>query len=88
MHIALKKIDMEAATRLARFRKFELKTLHWSGGCSELKGLLLRYRSINNNEPCISMKDIQKIGLLNRNTVGKDPNCKEANILVTTTAKM
>ena len=83
-YIAPEENVMEAATLLARFRKFELKTLHRSGGCNALKELLLRFRSIDNNKLSITMNDIQKIGLLNKKTLVEDSEFNEATILVTT----
>ena len=75
---------MEAATLLARFRKFELTTLHRSEGCMKLKELLLRYRSIHNSKPSITMKEIADIGLLDKEVLAKDPSFKDASVLVTT----
>ena len=83
-YIAPEEHVMEAATLLARFRKFELKTLHRSGGCNKLKELLLMYRKFENSEPSITMKDIEGIGLLNKKSLTEDPSFKEATILVTT----
>ena len=75
---------MEAATLLARFRKFELTTLHRSDGCMKLRELLLRYRSLENSSPSITMKEIKEIGLLNKEVLAKDKKFKDATMLVTT----
>ena len=75
---------MEAAALIAKFRKFELKTLHRSGECNKLKELLLRYRNLDSREPSITMKDIEEIGVLNSKVLTKDPNFKDATILVAT----
>merc|ERR1712035_134079 len=83
-YIAPKEHVMKAATLLARFKKFELTTLHRSDGCMKLKELLLRYRSLENSTPSITMEDIKDIGLLNREVLAKDTNFKDATMLVTT----
>ena len=83
-YIAPEEHVMEAAALIAKFRKFELKTLHRSGECNKLKELLLRYRNLDNSEPSITMKDIEEIGVLNRKVLTKDPNFKDATILVAT----
>ena len=75
---------MEAATLLARFRKFELNTLHRSEGCMKLKELLLRYRSSDNSKPCITMEEIKDIGLLDKEVLSKDTSFRDASVLVTT----
>ena len=75
---------MEASALIAKFRKFELKTLHRSGECNKLKELLLRYRNLDSREPSITMKDIEEIGVLNKKTLAKDPRFKDATILVST----
>ena len=83
-YIAPEEHVMEAAALIAKFRKFELKTLHRSGECNKLKELLLRYRNLDNSEPSITMKDIEEIGVLNSKVLTKDPNFKDATILVAT----
>ena len=75
---------MQAAALIAKFHKFELTTLHRSEDCIKLKELLLKYRNINNREPGITMKDIEEIGVLNTKALTKDPNFKDATILVAT----
>ena len=54
-YIAPEEHVMEAAALIAKFRKFELKTLHRSGECNKLKELLLRYRNLDSREPSITM---------------------------------
>merc|ERR1711973_320263 len=83
-HIAPKEHVMEAATLLARFRKFELTTLHRSEGCMKLKELLLRYRSLENSTTSITMEEIKQIGLLDKEVLTKNPKFKDATMLVTT----
>ena len=82
--IAPKEHIMEAATLLARFRKFEFTTLHRSEGCMKLKELLLRYRSSDNSKPCITMEEIKDIGLLDKEVLSKDTSFRDASVLVTT----
>ena len=55
---------MAAASLFAKFRKFELTTLHRGEDSMKLKELLLRYRNLDNSEPRITMKDIKEIGVL------------------------
>ena len=75
---------MAAASLFAKFKKFELTTLHRSEDCMKLKELLLRYRNLDNSEPSITMKDIQEIGELDNKVLAEDPDFKDATILVTT----
>ena len=83
-YIAPKEHVMEAATLLARFRKFEFTTLHRSEGCMKLKELLLRYRSLENSTPSITMEEIKEIGLLDKEVLTKNSRFKDAVMLVTT----
>merc|ERR1712243_362703 len=81
-HIAPKEDVMQAATLLARFRKFELTTLHRSEGCMKLKELLIRYRSIEKSS--ITMDEIKEIGVLDKEVLAKNTKFKDAVMLVTT----
>ena len=77
--------DILLASELAsRFLKFDLKTLIRSKGCTKLKELLQKYRSIDNTEPSLTMEQIQEIGIIDRKTLKKDKLFKEATILVST----
>ena len=76
--------ELLAASLFGQFKKFELKTLYRSKGCTYLKQLLLRYRDVTKSEPSITMKDLTKIGVLKKSTFRKDKRFKEAPILVTT----
>ena len=67
---------MEAATLFARFRKFELTTLHRSEGCVKLKELLLSYRFFENSTPSITVGEIEEIGLLDKEVLIKNLNLK------------
>merc|ERR1711891_127803 len=71
---------MAAASLFAKFRKFELTTLHRSEDCMKLRELLLRYRNLDNSEPSINMKDIADIDVLDC----KNQDFKDTTILVTT----
>ena len=71
---------MAAASLFAKFRKFELTTLHRSDDCVELKELLLRYRNLDNSEPSITIKDIADIGVLDK----QNQDFKDTTILVST----
>ncbi|MEL7307595.1 MAG: AAA family ATPase, partial [Pseudomonadota bacterium] len=83
-YIAPKEDVMQAATLLARFRKFELTTLHRSEGCMKLKELLIRYRSIENSTSSITMDEIKEIGVLDKEVLTKNTKFKDAVMLVTT----
>ena len=83
-HIAAKDHVMQAATLLARFRKFELTKLHRSKGCMKLKELLVRYRSLENSTSSITMEEIKEIGVLDKEVLTKNPKFNDAVILVTT----
>jgi len=83
-YITPKEHVMEAATLLARFKKFELTTLHRSEGCMKLKELLLRYRSLENSTSSITMEEVEDIGVLDKKFLTKNPKFKDAVMLVTT----
>ena len=50
----------------------------------KLKELLLRYRSLENSKPSITMEEIKEIGLLNKEVLAKNTKFKDATMLVTT----
>ena len=75
---------MAAASLFAKFRKFELTTLHRSEDCMKLKELLLRCRCLDKSEPSFNMKDVEEIGVLDNEVLAKDPDFKDATILVAT----
>ena len=77
--------DVVLASNLAsRFLKFDLAIFQRSKGCNKLKELLQKYRSATKSIPSITIDEIKNIGVLDRETLKKDPAFQHATVLVST----
>ena len=75
-------IQIEALFGL--FKKFELRGFIRSKDCKKLKNLLKKFRDYEKSEPTLTEDDLKRIGILNKRVLKKDPEFKDASILVTT----
>ena len=66
------------------FKKFELRGFVRSKDCKKLKNLLKKFRDYEKSEPTLTEDDVKRIGILNKRVLKKDPEFKDASILVTT----
>ena len=77
-------LEIQVEALFGLFKKFELRGFVRSKDCKKLRKLLKKFRDYNNPEPTLSENDLKRIGILDKRVLKKDPEFKDASILVTT----
>ena len=77
-------LEIQVEALFGLFKKFELRGFQRSKDCKKLKKLLKKFRDYENSQPTLSEDDLKSIGILNKRVLKKDPEFKDATILVTT----
>ena len=84
MHVDHSEIEIQVEVLFGLFKKFELRGFQRSKDCKKLSKLLRKFRAYEKSEPTLSEDDLRRIGILNKTVLRKDPEFREATILVTT----
>ena len=77
-------LEIQVEALFGLFKKFELRGFQRSKDCKKLSKILKKFRDYENDEPTLSEDDLKSIGILNKRVLRKDPEFKDATILVTT----
>ena len=84
MHLDPSNLEMNVEALFRLFTKYELRGFKRSEDCKKLRKLLKKFRNYESNEPTLSENDLKRIGILNKKVLKKDPEFRDATILVTT----
>ena len=84
MHTDHSTLEIQVEALFGLFKKFELRGFQRSKDCKKLRKLLKKFRDYENSEPTLSEDDLRRIGVLNKRILKKDPEFRDASILVTT----
>ena len=77
-------LEMQVEALFGLFTKYELRGFKRSEDCRKLRKLLRKFRDYENTEPTLSENDLERIGILSKEVFRKDPEFRDATILVTT----
>ena len=84
MHSNQSDLEMQVEALFGLFAKYELRGFKRSEDCKKLRKLLKKFRDYENAESTLSENDLKRIGILNEKVLKKDPEFRDATILVTT----
>ena len=77
-------LEIQVEALFGRFKKFELRGFKRSEDCKKLMRLLEKFRDYGKSDPTLSENDLKSIGILNKRVFRKDPEFRDATILVAT----
>ena len=77
-------LEIQIEALFGLFKKYELRGFRRSKDCKKLKNLLKKFRDYENTGPTLLENDLKRIGILNKKVLRKDPEFRNASILVTT----
>ena len=84
MHSDQSDLETQVEALFGLFTKYELRGFKRSEDCRRLRKLLKKFRNYENAEPTLSENDLKRIGILSKDVFQKDPEFRDATILVTT----
>ena len=84
MHSDQSDLETQVEALFGLFTKYELRGFKRSADCRRLLKLLKKFRNYENAEPTLSENDLKRIGILSKEVFQKDPEFRDATILVTT----